>query len=393
MAKSKRDKLIIKLQECSTMGQADPVLTKLDAGTAIKKLVETAIVLNNSQDPVQRTHAFGFMESAIKQLETDDSDNDIKEESPMGQHSHEDGLSSPKIGAEGGSNDGTTTTVSEEEEKDDKDKDKENPIHEEELSNHNQGERTGGSEQSTDNTAPYPGEGDSSADGEKDMQKMDGTVNQWNETDGMPPLGGSPPQQGGMPPQQPQAPPAQMAAPPVPMGGPPGGNPCMAELPPHLAQQYASKMPALGPMTTTEILETIQGAINKTLNDYHKQVSTPINERLNNTIRQQRETLAQQKTILTQQREAIKALSHEIQETKAASGNLKFDLDHMKKNATATFRDFPTTPLTETRQFLDDGMMPLVQPVNHKSQSLSDARAEIDAMDKLLKSGDKSFYR
>jgi len=390
VVKLTRDKLIKKLQECSTLGQADPILTKLDAGTAIKKLVETAIILNNSQDPTQRTHAFSFMESAIKQLETDDSDHKIDEESPMGQHSNEDGLSSPKIGAEGGeSNDNThPTTVSEEEEKDDKnkDKDKENPIHEEELSNHNQGPRTDGSEQSTDNTAPYPGEGEASADGEKDMQKMDGTVNQWNETGGMPPPG-APPAGGGMPPQQPQVPPAQMAAP------PPGTGIINPGLAPNVAQQLGVELPPIPQMNTPQAMEQMQFTVHTILKDYHKRVSVPMNERLNNTIKQQKETLAKQKIILTQQREAIKNLSQEMQETKAASGNLKFDLDYMRKNANATFREPPATPLAETRPLFDDGMMPLVQPVNHKAQSLSDARAEIDAMDKLLKSGDKSFYR
>jgi len=36
------------------MGQADPILTKLNAGPAVKKLVETAIALSSSQDPQQR---------------------------------------------------------------------------------------------------------------------------------------------------------------------------------------------------------------------------------------------------------------------------------------------------------------------------------------------------
>ena len=62
-------KLIKRLQECSTIGQADPILTRLGAGPAVKKLVETALILSNSQDPQQRNHAYAFMESAIKELE------------------------------------------------------------------------------------------------------------------------------------------------------------------------------------------------------------------------------------------------------------------------------------------------------------------------------------
>ena len=89
--------LIKKLQECATIGQADPILTKLNAGPAVKKLVETAIILSNSPDQQQRNHAYSFMESAIKELE--DEDDDIKEEK-MGMHGHEDGLNNPTIGDE-----------------------------------------------------------------------------------------------------------------------------------------------------------------------------------------------------------------------------------------------------------------------------------------------------
>ena len=70
--------LIKKLQECSTIAQADPILLKLHAGPAVKKLVETAIILNNSTDPQQRSHAFSFMESAIKEME-DDEDFELPE--------------------------------------------------------------------------------------------------------------------------------------------------------------------------------------------------------------------------------------------------------------------------------------------------------------------------
>jgi len=172
-------KLIKKLQECATIGQADPILTKLNAGPAVKKLVETAIILSNSPDQQQRNHAYSFMESAIKELEDDTKEDDIKEEK-MGMHGNEDGLSNPTIGAEG------DKAVSEEEENDDE---KDHKIHEEELSNHNQGTRTEGSDQSTHNTEPYPGEGEPTQDGEKPAKDMADTVNQWSETNGMPPSG------------------------------------------------------------------------------------------------------------------------------------------------------------------------------------------------------------
>ena len=56
----------------------------------------------------------------------------------------------------------------------------ENKIHEEVLDNHNLGARTDGSEMSTENREPYPGTGRDSDNGEKPMQDMDGTINQWN---------------------------------------------------------------------------------------------------------------------------------------------------------------------------------------------------------------------
>ena len=65
-------RLIKQLQECSTIGQADPILTRLGAGPAVKKLVETALILSNSQDPQQRNHAYSFMESAMRELENSD---------------------------------------------------------------------------------------------------------------------------------------------------------------------------------------------------------------------------------------------------------------------------------------------------------------------------------
>jgi len=374
-------KLIKKLQECTTLGQADPILAKLGARPAVKKLVETAIILATSPDEQQRNHAFGFMRTAIKELE--DDIHKLDEESPMGQHSGEDGLNTPKIGA------GDGTINEEEDDKKDKETNAENKIHEEELSNHNQGPRTDGSEQSTDNTQPYPGEGTDSADGEKDMQKMDGTVNQWNETGGMPPPpgGGAPPPQqgGGMPPQQP---PQQQ------MGGPPpgAGGMIMPGLAPNIAQEMGLGMQPLPPMNTGQAIEQMQYTIKEYINDYHKRIVAPNYERLSATINKQRETLSAQTNLLTQQRDAIKTLSHEIQETKAASGNLKFDLDYMRNNANATFRDSTTNPLAETRQFFDDPSMPSVLPVNHRADHLATARAEIDAMDKLLNSGNKSIY-
>jgi len=365
--------LIKKLQECSTIGQADPILTRLGAGPAVKKLVETAIILSSSQDPQQRSHAFSFMESAIKELE-DNNDDKLEEESPMGQHSNEDGLTTPKIGGDGSHD----STLSEEE--NDKD-DNEHKLHEEELKNNNQGERTTGSEQSTDNTQPYPGEGDDSADGEKDMQKMDGTVNQWNETGGMPP-GGMPP--GGMPPggMPPGGMPPGMPVPPAMPGMMPG-------LDPNIAQEMGMVMPKLPPMDTNQMMQQMQYTVKNIINDYHKRVAIPNQERLSATINKQRETLIEQNNILNQQREVIKNLSQEIRETKTTSGNLKFDIDYMRKNSNASFRETDTPPIQAS---FDSHGMPGIQPITQKQLKLIDARSQIEQMDKILNSGNKFIY-
>ncbi len=57
------------------------------------------------------------------------------------------------------------------------------PLHEEVLDNYNNGSRQDNSEQSTQNEEPYKGAGKDTGDGEKSMQDMTDTLNQWKETD------------------------------------------------------------------------------------------------------------------------------------------------------------------------------------------------------------------
>ncbi len=61
--------LIKKLQECTSIEEANPILAKLKARPSAKKLVETAIILSNSPDKQQQDHAYGFMKTAIQELE------------------------------------------------------------------------------------------------------------------------------------------------------------------------------------------------------------------------------------------------------------------------------------------------------------------------------------
>jgi len=364
-------KLIKRLQECATIGQADPILTKLGAGPAVKKLVETAIILNNSQDPQQRSHAYSFMESAIKELE-DDEDKDKLHEEVMGQHSGEDGLPTKPIGAEGNSPENKTMT--EEEEDDD-----EHKVKEEVLDNHNNGPREDGSEQSTDNTAPYPGEGTDTTTGEKPMQDMDGTVNQWNETGGMPPGAGGPPgAAGGMPPANPM----QQA------GMPPGGGSMPGMMPglaPDVAQEMGMVMPNLPPMDTNQMMRQMQYTVKNMVTDLYKKEIVPLRNRLQEQYRQSNNDKKQYNSILKQQREAIKTLSQELQETKAHNGSMSLDIDTLRKNSTAKFRE--TVPALQDFSGFEGRGTPTIQPVPQRQKMKLDvARSEIEQMDKILNS-------
>ncbi len=372
-------KLIKKLQECATIGQADPILTRLGAGPAVKKLVETAIILSNSQDPQQRSHAYSFMESAIKELEDDD---EKLHEEVMGQHSGEDGLPTKPIGAEGNSPENKTMTEEE-------DKDDEHKVKEEVLDNHNNGPREDGSEQSTDNTAPYPGEGTDTTTGEKPMQDMDGTVNQWNETGGMPPGAGGPPG-GGMPPGaaggMPPGNPMQQAGggmPPGMGGGMPGMMPGLA---PDVAQEMGMVMPNLPPMDTNQMMRQMQYTVKNMVTDLYKKEIVPLRNRLQEQYRQSNSDKKQYNSILKQQREAIKSLSQEIQETKSHNGSMSLDIDALRKNSTAKFRETVPT-FDDFSGFEGRNGSPTIQPVPQRQKMKLDiARAEIEQMDKILNS-------
>ena len=318
-------KLIKKLQECTSIEEAQPILAKLHARPSAKKLVETAILLSNSDDPQQKDHAFSFMATAIKEMEDDEK---TKEE--IGIHGHEDNLNNKKIG-----------------EIDDDDDEK--TIHEEELDNHNNGQREDGSEQSSDNTEPYPGTAKDSTNGEKPMQDMDGTVNQWNETGGMPP--GMAPGMGGMPGQQ--------AMP---------GQGMMPGLAPDVAQEMGMVMPKLPPMDTNQMMRQVQ----YTLDNYHKRVVLPMSR------------------LVKQQREAIRSLSVEIRETRTANGSMKLDMDTLRKNATVRFRE---TEGPNDSPFYQGVPMSGLQPQStRKKDQLDMVRSEIAEMDKIIRSENSNIY-
>lgn len=108
--------LIRHLRECTSVREAAPILSKLKAGPGIRKLVETSMLLSNSNDPQQRDHAYGFMDKAIQEI----------------------------------------------------------------LDNNNNGAREDGSEQSSDNVEPYSNVSKTSKNGENSMVSMQGITNQWD---------------------------------------------------------------------------------------------------------------------------------------------------------------------------------------------------------------------
>lgn len=354
-------KLIKKLQECSTIGQADPILTKLGAGPAVKKLVETAIILNNSQDPQQRSHAYSFMESAIRELE----DGTVgKAPNEMGKFGNEDGLSNHQISEQDDDDDVEHKLVHEQNDDDD-----EHKVKEEVLDNHNNGPREDGSEQSTENKEPYPGTALDSENGEKPMQDMDGTINQWNETGGFPPGAGGPPGMG-----QPQ----QQQQPQPPMGGQVGPMPGMA---PDIAQEMGMIMPEIPPFNTNQMMRQMQYTVNSVVSNLYKKEIAPLHR-----------ILKHQKEIQKQQKQAITSLSQELRETRAANGNMKLDLDSMRRNAGAKFRETTNTPELQNYATFDSDGLPGVQPVRRQQVKLESARSEIEQMDKMLNSQNKPMY-
>jgi len=363
------------------MGQADPILTKLGAGPAVKKLVETALALSSSQDPQQRNHAYSFMESAIKELESGDS---LGVDAGLGP-SVDDGINAPKIKEE--EDDDKEKKLHEEEkddvfkklhEQDDDDKD-DHKLHEEVLDNHNNGPRQGGSEQSTHNTAPYPGEGVDTTNGEKPMQDMDGTVNQWSETNGMI-VPGVPPIENGM---------GMNGAPPMNGGGMNGGGMNGAPgLMPDIAREMGQGMPAPPPMDTNQMMRQMQYTVQQEMRKYHNKVVIP----LNRIITKQREAILKQREAFMNQKEAIKRLSIEIREAVTTNGTMKLDLDTIRDNATAKFRETTEpTPFASAHQ--QSQTVVGVQPLpNYQRHKIAIARSEIENMDKLLNSQKNPMY-
>lgn len=284
---------IQKLRECTSIAEADSILSSVRAGPAIRKLVETGVMLKNHPDAQQRQYGQGFINSAIQELDADEEPTPA--ESP-GLKTKGDKFVKEELLA-GGDKDGTD-----------------------------------GSEQSTDNTEPYPQVAKDSDNGEKDMEKMSGTEDQMKE---------------GFPGQMPGGP----------QGGMPGGMPgMMPGLEPSVANEMGAGMPQLPPMSTPQMMKQMQ----YTLEKYHRNIVAPL-----------RKTIAQQK-------EAIHVLSKQIRESEAKTGSMKLDIDSVKRNAMATPHSIKeTAPSLTGPTIVGNG--------NPNRATLEQARSDIANMDKTLR--------
>lgn len=128
MSKLTKRQYVKKLQECTNVDQATTILNALKAGPAVRKLVETGVMLRNHPDPIQRQYGSSFIQAAIQEEEEDEkkNNNNTKEQVPPTEQP------TPHHG-----------------------EDAEEPIKEELLAGGNPA-GTEGSEQSTDNVEPYP---------------------------------------------------------------------------------------------------------------------------------------------------------------------------------------------------------------------------------------------
>ncbi len=283
---------ISKLRECTSIAEADNILNSVRAGPGIRKLVETGVMLKNHPDAQQRQYGQGFINSAIQELDADEEPTPA--ESPGlktdGDHFEKEATLA------GGDKDGTD-----------------------------------GSEQSTDNTEPYPQVAKDSDNGEKPMEDMSGTEDQMKEGFGGQMPGQMPPMNGGMP------------------GMMPG-------LEPSIANEMGQGMPQLPPMSTPQMMKQMQ----YTLERYHRKFYAPM------------------RNLIAQQKEAITVLSRQIRESEAKTGSMKLDIDSVKRNALATPHNIrETIPELGGPTIVGDG--------NPNRATLEQARSEIANMDKTLR--------
>jgi len=236
--------LIDRLREAKTLGDVDPILRQLDANGPVRKLVEASILQRMNPNPASYEYGVSMLNEAIQYLD--------KDEEPAAPETPGVTVKNDKF-----------------------------VVKEETLDNNNPTGGQAGSEQSTENTEPYSGEGTKT--GDEDMINAPDTENQMSEVEA-----------------------------PFPMNL----NQEMGGLHPDIAKQMGAKVPMIPPMNAGDQMKQTRYTIQK----YHETVVIPL--------------LKHSKS----QDIAIRKLSQKIRETEARNGTYTLDMDVIKKNAPTQIR-------------------------------------------------------
>jgi len=230
---------IQKIQEARTFNEADRnVLSKLGANGSVKKNVESYFMMRDSPNPQTREYGMTCLNEAATTLK--DSEQPAQPESPglkvKGNHF----------------------------------------VKEELLSNHNPTTSNTGSDQSSDNTPPYPQEGRKF--GDEDMEDAPDTENQMTEME---------------------------------------DDSAMdilenTDLHPDIRKKMGANMPKVPPMDTGDAVKQMQYTVKPIINHIKKQDK-----------------------IIEMQGRAIRKLSEQVRETRSMS----LDLESVKENSIASFRE------------------------------------------------------
>lgn len=263
-----------KLREARTLYEANGILTKLGANGSIRKNVETYFITQDSPDKHTRDYGISCLNEAVTTLK--DSEQPATPESP-GLKTKGDSF-----------------------------------VKEEVLDNHNSEQRAAGSEQSTDNTAPYPQEG--TKDGDEDMTKAPDTEDQMKEM---------------APSMMPQ--------------------PGMTEnfgLHPDIAKQMGKQMPEIPAMTSNDQMKQMQYTVQEALKPYRAHMKV--------------------------QDEAIKKLSQQIKETNIQHRGLSLEnalaANRGIHETTPVPQPIPGTPVHNTTFDLNEKRNRMIQINDMMSQ-------------------------
>ncbi len=278
-----KNSLITRLREAKSLADADPILKELRASPLIIKMVEASILQKMNPNPASYEYGTSMLNAAIRELDP--------EEEPASPES-------PGLKRKG---DGF--------------------VKEEELSNHNPGNHGAGSEQSSENTEPYSGEG--KKEGDEDMLNAPDTENQMSEAQDAPF---------------------------------PGKMNEMGGLHPDIAKKMGQGMPQMPPMGAADGMKQMK----YTIKNYHETIVKPL--------------WAHSR----KQDAAIKKLSQKVRETEARSGAYTLDIDSIKENAPARFRE-TVSPMVETPRNTQE-LISMIQNGRDSGANLSEARSRITQM-------------